>query len=158
MRKRKHERIYTCEQWMNVIKQARVRKPFRVVACERDMFLDWQVHFSSFFKKAIKNSKKHSLAISNARALEYCSTHSTEVWVKYNIFDAEWHKFPVLKRSNTPTLPDPHSSCKYSKPVELKEKKAIDLKKIVDKYIPTEFQGYYNNILSYTAESDATDE
>ena len=58
MRKRKHERIFTAEQWADVIKKARVRKPFEVVQGEKAMFLNWSVHFSRFFKKTIKNQEK----------------------------------------------------------------------------------------------------
>lgn len=96
VKKRKHERIFTCDQWMDVIKSARVRKPFEVVSCNNTMFLNWYVHFSTFLKKTIKNYEKQPLNISNARVLEYSSTHRTEVWVKYRP-DGEWRKFPILK-------------------------------------------------------------
>ena len=39
MKKRRHKRIYTCDQWMEVIRKARVRKPFEVVLCERTSLL-----------------------------------------------------------------------------------------------------------------------
>ena len=156
MRKRKHERIYTCDQWMDVIRKARVRKPFEVVACDDAMFLDWCVHLSQSFKKTIKNTAKRALNISNARVLEYASTHPTEVWVKYSP-DGEWHTFSILKRGVTPTLPQPATSQKYKELVAMKEKKAIDLKKIVEKYVPTEFKGYYEAIMPSTEASSETD-
>lgn len=131
---------------MDVIRSARVCKPFDVTECESTMFLDWQVHFTKFYKKMIKNSEKQSLKISNARIIEYSNTHPTEVWVQYTP-GGEWCKFAILKRGATPTLPQPTSSQKYSGLVELKEKKVVDLKKILDKYVPTEFKSYYVNIL-----------
>ena len=158
IKKRKHERIFTCSQWMDVIRSARVRKPFDVTECESTMFLDWQVHFTKFFKKMIKNSEKQSLKISNARVIEYSNTHPTEVWVQYTP-GGEWCKFAILKRGATPTLPQLTSSQKYSGLVELKEKKVVDLKKILDKYIPTEFKSYYENLLvpSSITSSDSSD-
>ena len=58
MRKRKCERIYTCEQWMEVIRKARTRKPFEVVPCDNTTFLDWSRHFSQFFMKIVKDPQK----------------------------------------------------------------------------------------------------
>ena len=85
IKKHQHERIFTCDQWMDLIKSARVRKPFQVVACDAIiLFLNCHAHFSKFFKKTIKNSEKHALNISNARVLEYSNTHPTEVWDKYS--------------------------------------------------------------------------
>ena len=159
MKKRKHERVYTCQQWMDIIRGARVRKPFKVVECDRVMFLDWQKHFSKFFKKVVKNMEKQALNISNARVLEYSDTHPNEVWVKYSLEtpDTEWTKFTILKRGASPELPDPAQSQKYFRPVPLKENKSRDVAKIVDKYIPANFKTYYQDILSNppaTSDSD----
>ena len=44
-----------------LLKSARVRKPFQVVACDDTIFLNCHAHFSKFFKKTIKNSEKHAL-------------------------------------------------------------------------------------------------
>ena len=98
MKKRKHERIYTCEQWMEVIRKAHIRKPFEVVACDTTMFLDWSAHFSPFFKKTVKDHSKRPLRIQQARVLEYCSAHPTEVWIKY-VPEGEWYKFSILKHA-----------------------------------------------------------
>ena len=54
--KRQHECIFTCDQWMDVIKSARVRKPFQVVAYDNTIFLNCHTHFSKFFMKTIKNT------------------------------------------------------------------------------------------------------
>ena len=68
------------------------------------------------------------------------------MWVQYTP-GGEWCKFAILKRGVIATLPQPTSSQKYSGVVELKEKNVVDLKKILDKYIPTEFKSYYKNLL-----------
>ena len=144
IRKRKHERIYTCDQWMDVIKAARVRKPFEVVSCDNGMFLNCCDHLSPSFKKTIKNDEKQPLNISNARVLEYSSSHPTEVWVQYRP-DGEWRKFTILKRGGAiPSIP---LLTKYTGLLAMKENKVTDLKKIVDKYVPTEFKSYYRSIM-----------
>ena len=159
MKKRKHERVYTCEQWMDIIRSARICKPFKVVECDRTMFLDWQVQFSKYFKKLVKNQEKQALKISHARVLEYSATHPTEVWVKYSPEspDTEWKKYTILKGDASPDLPNPVSSRKYSAPVPLKENKSRDLAKIADKYVPAEFKSYYQNILSASTLASDTD-
>lgn len=53
VKKRQNERIYTPSQWVDVIKQARQRKPFDVVEADQSMFLDFDVHFTPLFKKVI---------------------------------------------------------------------------------------------------------
>ena len=111
---------------MEVIKKARVRKPFEVVPCDKTTFLDWSGHFSPFFKKTIKNNAKQSLNIQNARVLEYSSTHPTEVLVKYNP-DGEWHKFSILKRSVTPTLRRLATAQKYTEANPMKENTTLGL-------------------------------
>ena len=144
---------------MEVIKKARVRKPFEVVPCDKTTFLDWSGHFSPF-KKTIKNNAKQPLNIQSAQVLEYSSTHPTEVLVKYNP-DGEWHKFSILKRSVTPTLPRLATAQKYTEANPMKEKKLIDLKKIVEKYVPTEFKSYYESIMlpaEASLETDVSDE
>ena len=62
---------YECTRHLN---SARVRKPFEVVSCDNTTFLNWQAHFSKFFKKSIKTVKK-------VKVMEYSSTHPSEVWV-----------------------------------------------------------------------------
>ena len=68
--------------------------------------------------------------------------------------DGEWHKFNILKRGVTPTLPLPTSAQKYTGLVPIKENKVADLKKIVEKYVPAEFQSYYDIILSEPSSDD----
>lgn len=111
-----------------MIKKARVRKPFNVVPFDTIVFLDWSSHLSQFFKKTIKDDSKRPLKILSARVIEYSNSHPAEVWVKYDI-DGAWHKFSILKRNATPYLPDPDNARKYTAPVQLKDKKIVDLKK-----------------------------
>jgi hypothetical protein len=85
----KKERIYTCEQWMEVIRKARIRKPFEVVACNNTMFLDWSAHFSQFFKRVLKDNTKRPLHIQRARVIEYSNAHPTEVSIRY-VPEGEW--------------------------------------------------------------------
>ena len=62
----------------------------------------------------------------------------------------------ILKRNATPCLPDPAGARKYTAAVALKDKKIIDLKKIVDKYIPLEYKAYYAPFLTTTQDSESS--
>ena len=157
MKKRKCERIYTCEQWIEVIRKARIRKPFEVVRCDNAMFLDWSSHFSPFFKKVVKDHSKRPLRIQSARVIEYSTTHRDEVWIRYEP-DAEWFKFSIVKRNAIPSLPQPTTAQKYSTALPLKEKKIVDLKKIVDKYVPTEYKSYFEPILATTVDESSSED
>ena len=63
-----------------------------------------------------------------------------------------------MKRNATPNLPEPANIQKYTAAVPLKDKKIIDLKKIVDKYVPLEYKDYYAPILAPTVDSESSSE
>ena len=156
LKKRKQERIYTCEEWMEVIRKAMVRKPFDVVPCDNRVFLDWSGHLSPFFKKTVKDDSKRPLNILRARTIEYSNSHPTEVWVRRYEADGAWYKLSILKRYATPNLPEPANAKKYTAPVPLKDKKVIDLKKIVDKYVPPKYKGYYAPVLETAVDCESS--
>ena len=121
------------EQWMSIIESARRRKPFKAVQGRQSMFLSYNDHFSTMFKKTVKSTdkkNKKSLSIQKARVIEYSVDHITEVWVKYG--EEEWTKFSILKRRATARLPTPEQT-KYNDHIPVKEAKAADIKEIVDK-------------------------
>lgn len=72
---------------MSIIEGAR-RKPFQSVAATKLMFYKYTRHFSSIFKKTVKN-KKQSLNIQKAKVMNYSADHPSEVWVKYTSSDSE---------------------------------------------------------------------
>ena len=128
--KRKNERVYTDTQWMSIIEGARQRKPFKAVQATQSMFYSFTRHFSSLFKKTVKN-KQRSLNIQSARVMNYSADHATEVWVKYTASDTEeWSKFQILKKGATASLPSPRLR-KYRTPAPVKATKAADVQKIV---------------------------
>ena len=65
--KRTNERVYTPAEWMDIIKGARRRKPFEVVAVDQCLFVGYADHFNPLFKKAVKGGQT------------YLGAHSTSV-------------------------------------------------------------------------------
>ena len=83
--------------------------------------------------------------------------HASEVWVKYTSSDTEeWSKFQILKKGATASLPSPQLR-KYRTPVPIKATKAADVRKIVDKYVPAEYKGFYDDIQSAGVSSETDD-
>ena len=72
------------------------------------------------------------------KRLEFLSIQRlTQVWVKYGGDDEQWVKFNLEKKGATPTLP---TEPKNSKLLPVKPTKVVDVKKLVDKYVPMEYQ------------------
>ena len=94
----------------------------------------------------MKSDKRQPLDIQKACVLKYSSSHATEVWVKYNFDDKEWKKFTVLKCVASVSLPVNLS--KYDGLLPVKPRKAADLRKIVEKYVPQCFEVFYDTVLS----------
>ena len=85
MQKRKAERVYTSDQWYEVMKGARRRNPFHVHEMPQAEIKAFGDHTSSYFKKSIKSGKK-SLNVQNVWILDYSSSHPNEIWVKYHTY------------------------------------------------------------------------
>lgn len=126
-KKKKVERLYIPEHWMEVIRKTRKVKPFSVVPVTQSLVLDFKNHLTPFFKKTYTSLTKETLRFREARMFEYARDHPTEVWVKYSLsVDDEWHRFSIEKRrSSGPTLPTQPVTTDI---VPLNPKKVDDLK------------------------------
>lgn len=153
-KKRRNERIYTPEQWYEVIKSARRRKPFTVTPVSQGIVKDYVTHLAPFFKKSVRSGKQ-PLGIQKARVLEYADTHPSQVWVKYGGEDEQWVKFELEKKGAAPTLP---SEPKYTNPLPVKPTKVADVRKLVNKYVPTQYRSFYDAMYGDDEVSSETDE
>ena len=144
-KKRKVERIYIPEQWYDVIHSAKKSKPFTVVSVTREMIYDYQSHFSKFLKKTV-TKKGEKMKIQGGMLFEYSCEHPKEVWIKYSLFEENWHKF-ALEKKGVPKVTFP-SELAYSGPLMLNSAKVDDLKKIVYKFVPRDCRSFYDAIIS----------
>ena len=155
-KKKRQERVYTPEQWHDVIRSARRRNPFTVTPVSQNMVKEYSLHFTPHFKKSVRSGKQ-PLSMQKARVFEYSETHASQVWVKYGGEDEQWSKFDLEKKGAAPTLPfEP----RYKKYLPVKPKKVADVQKLVDKYVPMEYRSFYDamdaneDVSSETEESD----
>ena len=155
-KKKRQERVYTPEQWHDVIRSARRRNPFTVTPVSQNMVKEYSLHFTPHFKKSVRSGKQPQ-SMQKARVFEYSETHASQVWVKYGGEDEQWSKFDLEKKGAAPTLPfEP----RYKKYLPVKPKKVADVQKLVDKYVPMEYRSFYDamdaneDVSSETEESD----
>lgn len=109
------------------------------------MVYAYQSHFSKFLKKTV-TKKGEKMKIQGGMLFEYSSEHPKEVWIKYSLFEKNWHKF-ALGKKGAPKITFP-SEPANSAPVMLNSAKVDDLKKIVYKFVPRDCRGFYDAIIS----------
>jgi hypothetical protein len=95
LRKKCHERIYTPEEWYEVIKSARKRNPFTVTPVSQEMVVDYG-KLAPFFKKSVRSGKQ-PLSMQKGRVFVYPDTYAFEVLVMYGGEDEQWSKFTIGK-------------------------------------------------------------
>ena len=152
-KKKRHERIYTPEQWYEGIKSARKRNPFTVTPVSQDMVVDYG-KLAPFFKKSIRSGKQ-ALSMQKGRVFEYADTHASEVWVMYGGENEQWSKFAIGKKGAIPILP---TEPKNTSLLPLKPSKVSDVMKLVDKYVPREYKPFYNAMHGSDEASSETNE
>ena len=140
-KKKKVDRLYIPDHWIDVIRSARKVKPFTVVPVSQELVYDFQSHLMPFFKKSVPRMRVHDV-----RVFEYALSHQNEVWVKYSLAAAdEWHRF-IVEKKKSPGPSFPIAPC-YSGILPINPNKVDDLKKIVYKFVPREFRTFYDEII-----------
>lgn len=132
------------------MKSARKWNPFEVHEVLQQEVKDFGSHLAP-----VKSGRK-PLGIQNARIFDYSRSHSNQVWVKYGIEDEDWTKFDLLKKNaKDPTFPlDP----KYIAPLPVKPAKVKEVQALVQKYVPTEFQAFYDILIRNEDVTSETEE
>ena len=127
---------------MDIIEKPRHRKPFQ-------NYFTWPINVSGLSKSLYHVQEncckqKATFDIQKARVLDYSQDHVSEVWVKYSVSDEEeWRKFSILKRVLVLT---PSDQAKYDDYIAVASKKYADINKIVDQYVPEEFNEFYDTV------------
>ena len=93
--KRKHECVYTTEQWMSIIKHARVRKPFKAIECDQSWFITAATSLLS--SRSLRSIDGKPLQLQKARVVEYSTAHKTEVCMGQVVYlvEEEWRKYII---------------------------------------------------------------
>ena len=69
LRKRKQDTVYTPHQWFTILCTA--RKHMHVEMCTQDVFLDYQKHLDTFFKKSVTVKGHKTWSVTQYKMFEY---------------------------------------------------------------------------------------
>ena len=143
VKKRKVENLYVPEQWFPIIEEARVQNKFEVVKVDQDMIFNFNDHLAPFYKKNMKSGRQ-SLRVRDARVFEYDRNH---VHVKYSMSPIEAPiEFDIKKpTSGLVTMP---MEPMFDSPLPIRHAKLNDLQKLSEKYIPTAYKSFYENLIA----------
>lgn len=81
-------------------RQQRAENFFLVISplqVTREMIYDYQSYFSTFLKKTV-TKKGEKMKIQGGMLFEYSCERTKEVWIKYSLFEENWHKFELEKK------------------------------------------------------------
>lgn len=139
--KRKIERVYIPSTYQEMVKNTCVRR-FNVINVTQRFIYNFSEYLKPYFKKCITNSSKAKFTIMAYRQIEYkkeglfCTTipHSTSTdhFILHKSVVNNF-KYPM---ENLPTL--------YSKPLQIKRAKLLDVQDLAAKYVPPEHLWFYN--------------
>ena len=135
------------EDWVKIVKEANLRKPFAVKEIEQKNFMDWKIHLEQKYRLDKKDVDGNPWRLREVHWLNFSwgeeideapgetilHHHPGEVWMWKGLFKMEpWTKVKIHKRSNHTTTPVQL----YNDKIRLKVRKINDLKVMARKYIP----------------------
>ena len=169
----KIEVVYTPQQWYDNVRKAVTTVGSRVEVAEmkQEYFQDYRAHLRKRYTERNKDLYNQPLDFVRAVWFNFVRgekmvdgklvsiEHPTEVWVRhtYNVEEMPQCVSLLKKRkalSGFECIP-PLLYHKY--PIPIKREKAQDVKSLLSKYVPSEYQGFYTNI-SVDNESDSETE
>lgn len=158
-RKRKIERVYIPSTYQEMVKNTCVSR-FNVINVTQQFIYNFSEYLKPYFKKYITNSSKAKFTIMAYRQIEYkqeglfCSTiaHSTR------------NDHFILKKSGGDSLKHPLDNIPklYTKCLQIKRAKLLDIQDLASKYVPPEHLWFYNQfeqieVENYDVQTDCED-
>jgi hypothetical protein len=153
-RAKHHGCVYTTNEWMNIMRIARVKNPYCVVPLEYDDFLDFkQIH--GMYQNLKFDNEGKPVKWSKVICIRCIKAEPTIIMVKYD-FDEDYHIVPLTKRQtvrkqHVPTSPIPDGPIPqlYTSMLTISEAKKKDLTRLCDEHIiPQQYHEWYLKIPS----------
>lgn len=145
-KRKKFETVYTCEQWADVIKTAKVKNPFHVTYMTKEDFLDF-TNLTSSFTNRKKTEDGENFLISRMSMMMHDASKPGIIGTSYTysgMADGSM-SISVNKRGRDPNLKAIKFSEKYPNGRKIKEAKLKDLKKMMP-FIPPVYQSFFANL------------
>ena len=145
-KRKKHETVYTCKQWADVIRRAKVNNPFTVQYMEKEDFLSF-ADLTSCFTNRKKLDNGENFLISKMTMMEHDVRKPGVINTSYSYSGMAdgLMSISIKKRGRDPNLRGLNFIGKYPNGRKIKEAKLRDLEKMMP-YIPPIYQGFFSNL------------
>jgi len=164
--------VYLPEDWVEVIREANLRKPFIATAMQREDFLDWKTHAKDRYRPINRDKEGNRVLLRNVHWMNFgwgeekdpesgkivMKHHPDEVWVRYGFSKEEpWKK--ILVRRPVPADQATRPRQLYQSEILLKPKKVKDLKTLASDHVPEPQRQFYLRLSGNTGlpDDDSTD-
>ena len=145
---RRNTSVYLSQDWVEVVRDANVTKPFEMTAMEQQDFLDWKGFVNERFKMAAKDQEEKGVLLRDIHWLNFrwgkekeagkvsMKHHPDEVWIRFSLSEDEpWKKLKIVWPMQT-TMEQLIPRELYQGQVLLKPAKVRDLQKIASQFVP----------------------
>jgi len=143
---RKNQCIYTPSQYVNLIKDARVKIKFQVTEMARDEFVDITPLASALTKRTV-TTEKVKVDYQTVHQFRISQERPQQLEVKLSHDDGEeWKQISLKKRGGRAKLQEVQLSPRYGGSRPIPEVKVDDVKSLLE-YVPPIYHQFYNDIV-----------
>lgn len=157
----KYERLYTIDQYINLISEAsKIANKFSVVKVDQNYIIDYKKWWPTYYKKTclsnasygknVPRANKSSFALSSYHHLTVSCSNKNEIKCREFINALVEHTFRL--RNSTTGFLFPIDKA-YNGKLPINEKKLEDIKNTL-KFIPEEYIGFWKPISEWPSKSD----
>ena len=154
-KRKKTATVYLPQDWVEVVRDSNVKKPFEATAMQQEDFLDWKGFVNERYKMAAKDQEGKRVLLRDIHWLNFgwgeekeagkvsMKHHPDEVWVRFSLSEDEpWKKLKIVRPGKTTTLQSIPREL-YQGQVLLKTAKVRDLQKIAAQFVPPLQRKFY---------------
>ena len=167
-KRKKTATIYWQQDWVEVVRDSNVTKPFETTAMQQEDFLDWKGFVNERYKMATKDQEGKRVLLRDIHWLGEekevgnnisMKHHPDEVWVRFSSSEDEpWKKLKIVRPGQT-TMRQSIPRELYQGQVLLKTAKVRDLQKIAVQIVPPLQRTFYFELRGNGSEDgNSTDE
>ena len=154
-KRKKTATVYLPQDWVEVVRDSNLTKPFETTAMQQEDFLDWKGFVSARYKMATKDQEGKRVLLRDIHWLNFgwgeekeagkvsMKHHPDEVWVRFSLREDEpWKKLKIVRPGQTTTGQSVPREL-YQGQVLLKPAKVRDLQKIAAQFVPPLQRKFY---------------
>lgn len=166
-KRKKTAEVFVPDDWVHIIKETNLRKPFVATKMRQEDFHDWKSYTEERYKPVLRDNDGEKVLLRDIHWMNFgwgeekgeneamaMKHHPGEVWVRFGFRkDEPWKKIKITRPRAPQTAAPPRL---YTEPIPLKSGKVKDLEKLA-KFIPEPQRQFYVNIISNPTIEDSID-